>query len=159
MPQDDITFVCRHMRPWDEREFMALSNANSRAELAEHLTARFPNYPDLYGFYCDDDPVGVGAMVQARPGVVTIGFLATDDFPKIALPIAKWVRRTLFPQYREAGVHRIECVSIEGHDEAHKWIRMCGLKQEAPPFRGYGRGGESYCQFSWVSDDVCAFGA
>jgi hypothetical protein len=82
---------------------------------------------------------------------VTLAFFATDQFPEIALGLTKFIKDRLFPRYRAEGVHRIECLSMEGYDAAHRWIGVLGLKREAvlPKF---GKGGETFFQFAWVAD-------
>src|SRR5690606_23608090 len=99
--------------------------------------------------YLGDEPVAAGAMVGARPNVITLMFFATDDFPKIALPLTRFITKNLFQKYRDNGVHRIECVSIEGYDEAHRWIKILGLHHEAV-FPGFGKNGEAFHQFAKV---------
>jgi hypothetical protein len=72
-------------------------------------------------------------------------------FPKIALALTRFIRSRLFPRYRANGVHRIECASLDGYVEVHRWIELLGLRQEAV-MPGYGRGGETFLQFAWVAD-------
>ena len=152
--EEHVRFVADRIRAKDAEEFMAVSFADTAADLADDLIERYSAHPDTYCFSDDDGtPVAVGAMVMARPNVVTLMFFATDRFPKLALAIARFTVRRLFPRYREAGVHRIECASIAGYDEAHRWIRLCGMKPEGE-FRGFGRNGETFHQFAWVADDV-----
>lgn len=149
---DTVRRVAEKMRAGDLREFLAVSRADSPAALVDQLVARYGDAPDAFGFYDDDrTPIAIGAMVQHRPNVVTLAFFATDEFSRIAADVAKFARRSLFPSYQKRGVHRIECVSIEGYEQAHRWIEMLGLAKEAV-MPGYGRGGETYVQFAWVAD-------
>jgi hypothetical protein len=149
---DTVRRVAENMRAGDVREFLAVSPAETPAALVDGLVLRYGDAPDAFGFYDDDrTPIAVGAMVQHRPNVVTLAFFATDEFPRIAADVAKFARRSLFPSYQKRGVHRIECISIEGYEAAHRWIEMLGLTQEAV-MPGYGRGGETYLQFAWVAD-------
>lgn len=151
---DHVRYVADHIRPKDAEEFLAVSFASNRAELADTLVARYGAHPEAYSFSDDDGtPVAVGAMVEGRPNVITLMFFATEQFGRLALPIARFTKRNLFPNYVEAGVHRIECISIAGYEQAHKWIRLCGMKEEGV-FRGFGKNGETFHQFAWVADDV-----
>lgn len=144
---EDARYVAERMRAKDVAEFLPLSRCETASELADLMVEQFGDHPAGYTFHLDE-PIAVGAMVEGRPNVVTLLFYATDRFPEIALPLAKFTRRVLFPRYREGGVHRIECVSIDGYEEAHKWIRLLGLDHEAE-MPGFGRGGETYHQFAW----------
>lgn len=148
-----VRHVAEHMRKADVREFLAVSFAETRAELADLLVERYAAHRSVICFFDDEEPVGVGALIEGRPNVTTLLFFATDRFASVALGIARFTKHRLFPRYREAGVHRIEAVSIEGHDSAHRWIEMVGLKREAV-LPGYGKNGEAYHQFAWVADGV-----
>lgn len=148
-----VAHVAARLREADVAEFLPLYAVDTQAELADALVARFKDTPDTYAFL-SDEPVAIGAMVMHRPNVATLAFFSTDRFDEIALPVARWVKRTLFPAYEAEGVHRIDAVSIDGHAKAHKWIRMCGLEPESGPLRGYGKGGETYFIFSRVRADV-----
>ena len=151
---EHVRYVADHIRPKDAEEFLAVSFANTPAELADTLVQRYGGHHEAYAFSDDDGtPVGVGAMVEGRPNVITLMFFATERFAKLALPIARFTKHRLFPNYRDAGVHRIECISIAGYEHAHKWIRLCGMKEEGV-FRGFGKNGEAFHQFAWVADDV-----
>lgn len=146
---ENVRHVAERMRASDYREFSALAHARDQQELAEALVQGYGEHPSGICAYYGDEPVAVGAMVQGRPNVVTLMFFATDEFPKIALSLTRFITKNLFEKYRAGGVHRIECVSIDGYDEAHRWIKLLGLQHEAV-FPGYGKNGEAFHQFAKV---------
>jgi len=148
---ENVRYVAERMRESDFREFSAVSFARDRRQLAELMTKIYGEHPGGICAYSDDEPVAIGAMVEGRPNVVTLMFFATDALNEIAIPLTRFIRNNLFPRYREEGVHRIECISIDGHTAAHRWIRLLGLECEAR-FPGYGKHGETFHQFSWVRD-------
>lgn len=149
---EHVRYVADHIRPKDAEEFLAVSFAGTQAELADSLVERYSAHHQAYCFSDDDGtPVAVGAMCEGRPNVITLMFFATERFAKLALPIARFTKHRLFPEYRAAGVHRIECISIAGYEQAHRWIRLCGMQEEGV-FRGFGKGGETFHQFAWVAD-------
>lgn len=150
--REDVRFIARNMRARDMAEFLAVSNAETPEDLVKGLTNRYGNSEDAICAYLGYEPVAVGAMVQARPNVATLGFFATDRFPEVARPLTKFIRDRLFPRYRAGGFHRIECISMEGYEDAHRWIGLLGLKKEAVMPK-YGKGGETYIQFAWVADE------
>ena len=152
--RDDVRHVAENMRQKDIVEFRAVSRAESTDELAEALIERYGDRGDTICARLDDGtPVAIGAMIESRFNVVTLLFFATDDFPQIAMALTKFIVQRLFPRYRNAGVHRIECVSHVDYVEAHRWIETLGLEKEAE-MPGYGRSGETYFQFAWVDDRV-----
>ncbi|MGN6451330.1 MAG: hypothetical protein ACTHLK_22600 [Brucella intermedia] len=152
--EQDFLHVASNMRDRDAAEFTAVSAARSREDLASVLATNYSAHPGVICGYADGEPVAIGAMVEARPNVITLMFFATDDFTTIAVPLTRFIRQRLFPRYERQGVHRIECVSIDGYKETHRWIKALGLKHEAR-HEGYGRNGETFHTFSRVRRDVC----
>lgn len=146
---ENVRYVAERMRASDYREFSALSHANSRDALTEALVQVYGEHPSGICAYDGEKPVAVGAMVQGRPNVVTLMFFATEAFPKIALPLTRFITKNLFEKYRTEGVHRIECVSIDGYEEAHRWIKLLGLHHEAV-MSGFGKNGETFHSYAWV---------
>jgi len=147
---DDIRTVALAMRQADFDEFIALSHADTREALATHLVARFAGRADVMaGFDASDQPVAVAGLVEHRPNVLSALFFATDAFESVALEVT-YIAHRLLRDVKTTGVHRIEAVSLVGHDQAHRWIRHFGLEAEGPPMRGFGKNGEAYQQFAWV---------
>lgn len=144
--------VAMRMRDRDFDEFSSISHADTREKLAEILTSTYGGRDDVMCGSLDGKPICIGGTILGRPGVVSLLFFATDDFPSIALPITRFIRRGLFPRYEAAGVHRIEAVAMHTHTETHAWLKSLGLKAETGPLAGYGKNGEAFVQFSKVSD-------
>jgi hypothetical protein len=140
------------MREHDRKEFMAVSEFQHHHGLVAALVRRFGGHPDtIMGGLDDGTPLCIGGLIQHRPHVATLLFFARDGFDEIGKDFTRFVKQRLFPGYIAKGVHRIECSSIEGYDEAHRWIEFLGLKKEAE-MRKFGRGGETYVQFAWVAE-------
>lgn len=142
-------YVARHMRERDVEEFMAVSSAANREMLVEGLVARYGNRQDVIAARLDDEPVCIGITYESRPNVITLGFFATDKFPTVALRVTKFVRR-LLDRYEDCGVHRIEAVSLDGYQEAHRWLGILGLYPETGIMKAYGRNREAFIQFARV---------
>lgn len=149
-PQE-IFDVAMHMRETDFFEFTAVSPIDSREDLAMTLMERYGPSGEVICARYEGQPTAIGSLVMTRPGVATLLFYATAKFPKIALPLTRWIKWELFPRSREAGIHRIECASIDGYEQAHRWIEMLGLRREAV-MHGYGKRGETFHQFSMVKN-------
>lgn len=149
---EDIRHVALNMRDSDYAEFLAVSGAADREQLADALVARFKGVNGvLVGAM--DEPVCIGGVIETRPNVITLLFFATDRFPEISFGITRFITAQLFPRLREAGVHRIEATAMCKHRHAQRWLKILGLTRETGVLRGYGRGGEGYYMFSWV--DPC----
>lgn len=149
-----VRHVAENMRAADLREFLALSFAENRAQLSDLLVEKYAHDSGaLVAFTDDGEPVAAGAMVEGRPNVATLLFFATPRFGEIAIGMTRFVKHNLFVRFKALGFHRIECISIEGHDASHRWIRILGLESEAV-LPGFGKHGETFRQFAWVADHV-----
>lgn len=146
----DVEAVALRMRERDVAEFLAVSWATTREELASSLASRYGARPDVMCGFHDGEPACIGGTIEARPNVLTLLFFATEAFPHILFPVTRFIRNELFARLKSAGVHRIEAVSMIGHAESHRWLRTLGLEREGPPMRGYGKNGEDFVQFAWV---------
>lgn len=146
----EIEQVALNMRQRDFDEFSALSPENGREALARDLAQRFADRGDVLCAALDE-PIAIGMTIQNRPRVITLGFFATDRFPEIALGVTRFVR-DLLDRFETCGIHRIEAVSLAGHDEAHRWLGLLGMEQETKPMRNYGRTGEAFIQFARLKD-------
>lgn len=149
---ENVFDVASVMRERDYDEFSCVSFTRDRNELAVLLASRYGNRPDVLCGFWQGWPTCIGGTLETRPGVVTLLFFATDDFPKIGLGITRFIRQRLFPRLEAGGIHRIEAVSKADYTHTHAWLRTIGLEPETGPMKGYGRDGSAYIQFSRVRD-------
>lgn len=147
---EDVRSVALRMRARDFEEFSAVAPVDTREELADLLAERYGGRDEVLCGWFDGKPVSIGGTIEARPNVLTLLFFATDEFPRVALPVTRFIRNELFPRFMAAGVHRIEAVSLATHAEAHTWLRVLGLERETRAMRGYGKRGEAFIQFAKV---------
>lgn len=148
---DAVRHVALNMRDRDFAEFSAVSPASSREQLAGVLSRSYGGREDVFAVYNGQTPVCIAGTIEAWPNVITLLFFATDDFPKVARPVARFFRR-LFDQYEADGVHRIQAIALDDYAQTHQWLRLFGLKAETAPMLNYGRHGEAFIQFSRVRD-------
>lgn len=148
---DDVEAVAQNMRHRDFVEFSALSPADGRTDLANILVERYGRGAEVMVARWDGRPIAIGGLFCYRPNVASILFLATDNFPRVALSVTRFISKELFPRYEEIGVHRFEAISMLEHDEAHRWLATLGLKKEAV-FFDYGKNRETFVQFAKVVD-------
>lgn len=145
---EDVAEVVRNMRPKDRAEILAGMKTVPEDECEDLFIWTFASDLKEHTFcaYLDDEPVAVGALVPVDKDRIDIGMVATEDFPRIAYSLTKFVRKRLLPKYAEMGFKRVECASIEGYDEAHRWIEALGL-EKGDVLKGAGRNGEDFVQF------------
>lgn len=149
---DDVRFVARNMRARDFEEFTAVSATDDRDEMADGLAQRYGGRDDVLCGSYDGEPICIGGTIEVWPGVMTLLFFATPEFPRIGLPIARFIRNKLFPRYEAAGIHRIQAISLDGYEEVHSWMRTIGLVPENAPMPAYGKRGEAFQQFVRLRD-------
>lgn len=150
---DEIRTVALAMRDIDLHEFLAVSHATNRDELAGSLVDRLGSRQDILVFALDE-PIAIGGTIEGRPNVITLLFYATDRFRDIAVPLNRWITRELFPRLMSAGVHRLETIALHDNIQTHRWLRTLGLLPETGPLARYGKNGEDFVQFALVAGDA-----
>lgn len=148
---EDIYSVALNMRERDFEEFTAVNMANTREELAESLSRHYGSLDCMIAVRRGDKAVAVGGALEIRPNVVSLMFMATDDFSKVAIDTTKYIRNQLFPSLINVGIHRIECASLVGYDYTHRWLKMLGMTREIGVMRAFGKNGEDFSMFAKVA--------
>ena len=143
----DVLEVASNLRPKDMAELTAANPGHDADSIPLLMADRYGDAETSLGAWLDEEPIAIGAIVPTSPGVAHIGLFATDDFPRIALAMTRFIRNRLIPQYEAHGFTRFECASIAGYDEAHRWIETLGL-QRADTLAGFGAGGEDFIRFA-----------
>lgn len=143
--------VARNMREWDHREICATRPDGN--EITSLIDDVFKCGPVSWVAYNDLCPVAVFGCAPAWRGVWSMWFFATNDFHKIGLGVTKLVIQHIVPMLWEGGAHRLQCYSMEGHVDAHRWLNVIGAKRDGT-LPGYGRDGENFHVYSWEKPDV-----
>ena len=144
-----VEHVVANMREWDRREIFATRLDGKEVEtLAEDV---FHVGPVSWVAYQELEPVAVFGCAPCWRGVWNMWFFATDKFPQIGLGVTKLIVRHIVPMLWDGGAHRLQCNSMEGHVEAHRWLETLGAKREAT-LRGFGRDGETFHTYAWSKD-------
>lgn len=141
---EDVLYVAQNMRDWDKREIYATRWREDPADVALDCM-RVPDF--AWTIHLDKPVCAIGA-VPMHPGVWSVWMFATDEFPKIGIYATKFVKRIMIPALTQTASHRAQCLSVEGHDEAQKWLRFLGAKPECR-LREYGRNKEDFLLYVW----------
>lgn len=153
MPLDwrAVLHVALYIRECDRAEIDAGMVAYDAVELAGKIVAlsRF----GAVAASDDGTPAAVVCAVEVYPGAYQVGMFATDDWPRVALGLTRWLRRSMIPAMLAAGGHRAECRSIAGHHTAHRWLESLGFVREAV-LPDCGKGRETFYQFAWRLSDI-----
>lgn len=140
----EARYIVNRLRAGDQEEAYALRAGNSYELLKEILEDYGPHK------WCAslERPIAMGGVTEMWPGVWCGWALATNEFPRIAAPLTRWVRRKAMPAIKRAGAHRLEVRSIESHTQSHRWLEILGFEREAV-LRGYGRSQENFVVYRW----------
>lgn len=81
--------------------------------------------------WADGRPVAVFGAAPLQDDVWQAYTLATTEFGKVALPLTKFIKRTVLPTlFGEIGVHRLECLLHEANTDIHRWSELLGFRKE-----------------------------
>jgi hypothetical protein len=144
-PEDHVFQVARNMREWDRKEIFACRWNDDPDEVAADVL-RVPGFS--WVAYHGETPAAVIGAMPMWPGVWNLFAFGTDEFPRVVITLSRHVLRFMIPAIKNQGGHRGQCHSIEGHDDAHRWLSSLGAKTE-PMIRGFGRNRENFIPFVW----------
>ena len=146
-----IHYVSMMMRDRDFEEITAVNYENTREELADALAKRYDDFPFCFCFSCDNEPVCILVGVNCYPGFWSIGMWATPKISKIGKKLTSIIRNEFFGAMRASGMHRVECKSIVGYNEVHKWLLALGFRiQEKGILEKFGKDKQDFILFEWV---------
>ena len=144
----DIIRVVHHMREADRREVMAGRFVDDLDSLAVDISNSRELCFALFAL-CDDDRTAI-AIIGGRlrwPGVGSILMIATDEWPLIARPATRWVKRVAIPKILDPLCHRTQCEAWEGNLATLRWLTALGYKVEGR-LEAYGKNREGFLQYA-----------
>lgn len=141
--------IIENMREADRREIFATRWSDDPHDLVRDAMACYE-----FGWiaYLDDRPVAAIGGVPIHPGVWSVWMFATDEFPKIKFSLTRFALRQMKPVLQDVA-HRVECRSIEGHEDAQNWLAFLGMKRESS-IPKYGRNGELFHLYAWTKQST-----
>lgn len=137
--------VALNMREWDKREIYANRFDDDPMAVARQAIQMGGDVGWVAGL---EEPIAAFGCYLMWPGVWSMWLFATDDFQRIGLSVTKLVKRQILPMLWQAGAHRLEARSMDGHLDAQSWLEVIGARREAT-LKGYGRAGENFHVFTW----------
>jgi hypothetical protein len=134
------------MRELDRQEIFATRADDDMMSFINTVTKFGWNIGWVAGL--EDNPITAFGCLQMWPGVFSMWLFATDDFQQIGLPVTRLIVRDIVPMLWEAGAHRLEARSMEGHHNVQRWLGTIGARREAT-LKAYGREGQDFHVYSW----------
>lgn len=146
---DEALFVAKNMREWDKKEIYATRWNDDPSDVAQDCV-----WLGEFGWIASDpEPIAVIGAGPCHPGVWNVHMFATDNFSKIAISLTKFVKRVIIPSLAASGAHRVECKSMDGHEDAQRWLEFLGAQREST-LPEYGREAEDFHLYVWRRDNV-----
>lgn len=136
--------ITARLREWDQREIFATRRDDSAIALAEDALDCGP----ISWIAGIERPIAAFGCAPMWHGVWSMWLFATDEFNRIGISVTRLVTRTIVPMMIDAGAHRLEARSMEGHTDAQRWLEVIGAKREAT-LRAFGRDGEDFHVYTW----------
>lgn len=118
--RDDVSYIVGNMRAIEYKEINGYSHENIIQYLLDS---------DLgWAFGLNNIPIVVIGFKQIDSDSWATYMIATDDFKKIALSIAKLIVRDLIPSLMEVGVRQVYTTSPDR--ESDSWLSLLGAKRD-----------------------------
>lgn len=140
-----VCHVIENMRALDRAEIFATRRDDSNEQLALEVMACGPIF---WVAGKGPDPIAAFGCAPMWNGVWSMWLFATDKFGQIGISVTKLVTRTIVPMMIEAGAHRLEARSMEGHTDAQRWLEVIGAKREGT-LKAYGRDRQDFHVYAW----------
>lgn len=142
--REPLAFIVANLREWDRREIFATRWDDDEAAFVDDFLSR-PAMGHIFGL---ERPIGVIGARPLWPGAWAAFMFATDEFAKVGKGLTKRAIRRIIPGVVRAGCHYATAASLEGHLEAHAWIRALGGRPRTI-LNHYGRNRENFVLFEW----------
>jgi hypothetical protein len=147
---NDISDVVHNMREADRREVMAGRFVDDPETLSVEMQAARPFCFALFALCADDGwPIAIIGARLRWPGVGSILMIATDEWPRIARPATRWVKRVAIPKILDPLCHRTQCEAWEGNLVTLRWLTALGYKVEGR-LEAYGKNREGFLQYARI---------
>lgn len=138
---DTVLHVAMHMREMDKREIYGLRWEDNPFQIMNEVMARADF---AWVAWWEGKPAVVLGGAPMHPGVWSMFMFGTDDFPRLALGLTRFAKKTAIPTlFGQLGAHRLQAHSHAEHHDAHRWLRRLGAAPEST-LGGYGRDGSDY---------------
>jgi hypothetical protein len=145
-----MEYLCLNLREVDWDEARMLVSHDNRWMLAWNSYHFILNNGRAQVAWHNGRPAGMCAFTENWTGVWQVWSFGTDDYPKVAIELARWFRREAREILSVCKGIRLQCDSRIGHPDAHRYIRAFGGQPEGPPMASYGKDGSAYQRYVWL---------
>ncbi len=134
-----VFFILKNMRKADRKEILATEFDDN----LERITRKFIDYCDMAWVFYDlsEKPIAFFGGSRLWPLVAQIGFVATDDWPKIAYAVSRWLYKMRPLLLQHYNISHLFCFQDSQHKQSQKWLEWLGFKRKGL-LDGFGSNGE-----------------
>jgi hypothetical protein len=147
MTEADIVEVIWHLRRRDRQELFAYG-----MKFRDAIDAFMAPSVLSRSFAHHGSAVAVVAFHALTPSALSVSMMATGAWPSVAASVLRWGTRLARPALLARGYRRAECRTMEGHDDAVRFLEHLGFGRECC-LPGYGADGSTFLQYSWRLND------
>lgn len=131
----DVLHVARNMREMDKREILDIHKSLNPDMFAAVISTAVPNARLALGFGLDGNPFCAVVLLicgnESTPWLGEAALFATDDFPRLARPLIRFIRRAVIPALIGQGMRRVECRALASYAVTRRFLKACGAVEEA----------------------------
>lgn len=103
-------------------------------------------------FHACGAPQAVIAFHAITPRTLSASLLATDEWPRVIRPVWRWCVQVARPTLLAQGFTRAECRTMQGHDDAIRFLEKLGFRAECH-IPHFGATGAAFTQYAWRLQD------
>lgn len=147
----DAEAVCNNLRARDRAEIACYGYTPAMAVEAFLVPAVLAR-----AFHDAQGPQALIAFHALTPATLAVSLMATERWPAVARRVFRWGHVTARPFLLARGFLRAECRTMEGHDDAIRFLERLGFVHEChvPVF---GATGATFIQYAWRLTDHVPF--
>lgn len=147
MTRSNAEAVCNNLRARDRAEIACYGYTPAMAVEAFLVPAVLARaFNDAQG------PQALIAFHALTPATLAVSLMATERWPAVARRVFRWGHARARPFLLDRGFLRAECRTMEGHDDAIRFLERLGFVREChvPVF---GATGATFIQYAWRLND------
>ncbi len=125
---DDILWILRHMRPHDRKEILATEFDDN----LERIAQKYASHCDTSFVFTSADKVPIALLAGSTlwPHMMQIGFVATDEWSKIALCVSSFLFKIKDQWLDFQDIRQLFCFALSKEDSIIRWLKWLGFSEK-----------------------------
>ncbi len=125
---DDILWILHHMRPHDRTEILATEFDDNLNRIAQKYAA---NCDISFVFTSEDNkPIALLAGSTLWPHMMQIGFIATDEWSKIAFSVSLFLFKIKDKWLNFQDIRQLFCFALNKEKSIIRWLKWLGFTEK-----------------------------